>query len=123
MIDLLTKSNLREGLSLPYYIISYYEVHKGIVDIVVLTSDAGYLTHRLVEVVQHIIVRRKYCGTIRGISASTRNCMIPEIIFIQTLTGCVLADDIYMWAHNASPFEIKILGLSLSIDSCLFHRK
>ena len=71
MIDLLTKSNLREGLSLPYYIISYYEVHKGIVDIVVLTSDAGYLTHRLVEVVQHIIVRRKYCGTIRGISAST----------------------------------------------------
>ena len=51
---------------------------------------------RLVEVVQHIVVRRKYCGTIRGISVSPQNCMIPERIFIQTLTGCVLADDIYV---------------------------
>lgn len=69
---------------------------QGVVDTAVRTSDAGYLTRRLVEVVQHIVVRRTDCGTIRGISVSPRNGMIPERIFIQTLIGRVLADDIYM---------------------------
>jgi DNA-directed RNA polymerase subunit beta' len=92
MIDLPIQSNLREGLSLTEYIISCYKARKGVVDTVVRTSDAGYLTRRLVEVVQHIVVRRTDCGTIRGISVSLRNVMMPEIIFIQTLIGRVLAD-------------------------------
>nr|QCW93705.1 RNA polymerase subunit beta [Alzatea verticillata] len=96
MIDLPIQSNLREGLSLTEYIISCYGARKGVVDTAVRTSDAGYLTRRLVEVVQHIVVRRTDCGTIRGVSVSPRNGMMPEIIFIQTLIGRVLADDIYM---------------------------
>ncbi|KAI5653708.1 hypothetical protein M9H77_30895 [Catharanthus roseus] len=56
MIDLPIQSNLREGLSLTEYIISCYGARKGVVDTAVRTSDAGYLTRRLVEVVQHIIV-------------------------------------------------------------------
>ncbi|KAK4493209.1 hypothetical protein RD792_017928 [Penstemon davidsonii] len=96
MIDLPIQSNLREGLSLTEYIISCYGARKGVVDTAVRTSDAGYLTRRLVEVVQHIVVRRTDCGTARGISASPRNGMMPERIFIQTLIGRVLADDIYM---------------------------
>nr|YP_009766583.1 RNA polymerase beta'' subunit [Cadellia pentastylis]QIS97118.1 RNA polymerase beta'' subunit [Cadellia pentastylis] len=96
MIDLPIQSNLREGLSLTEYIISCYGARKGVVDTAVRTSDAGYLTRRLVEVVQHIVVRRTDCGTIRGISVSPRNGMIPERIFLQTLIGRVLADDIYM---------------------------
>nr|YP_010216738.1 RNA polymerase beta'' subunit [Stachyurus yunnanensis]UBS93902.1 RNA polymerase beta'' subunit [Stachyurus yunnanensis] len=96
MIDLPIQSNLREGLSLTEYIISCYGARKGVVDTAVRTSDAGYLTRRLVEVVQHIVVRRTDCGTIRGISVSPRNGMMPERIFIQTLIGRVLADDIYM---------------------------
>nr|YP_009370887.1 RNA polymerase beta' subunit [Plinia trunciflora]ANW36937.1 RNA polymerase beta' subunit [Plinia trunciflora] len=96
MIDLPIQSNLREGLSLTEYIISCYGARKGVVDTAVRTSDAGYLTRRLVEVVQHIVVRRTDCGTIRGVSVSPRNGMIPERIFIQTLIGRVLADDIYM---------------------------
>ncbi|KAH0652968.1 hypothetical protein KY289_030646 [Solanum tuberosum] len=52
MIDLPIQSNLREGLSLTEYIISCYGAHKGFLDTVVRTSDAGYLTSRLVEVVQ-----------------------------------------------------------------------
>ncbi|KAL5080317.1 hypothetical protein RYX36_008738 [Vicia faba] len=68
MINLSIQSNLREGLSLIEYIISCYGARKGVVDTVVRTSDAGYLTRRLVEVVQHIVVRRTDCGTIRGIS-------------------------------------------------------
>nr|YP_010942929.1 RNA polymerase beta'' subunit [Bistorta paleacea]QXL58696.1 RNA polymerase beta'' subunit [Bistorta coriacea]WLS54245.1 RNA polymerase beta'' subunit [Bistorta paleacea] len=96
MIDLPIQSNLREGLSLTEYIISCYGARKGVVDTAVRTSDAGYLTRRLVEVVQHIVVRRRDCGTIRGISVSPQNGTIPERIFIQTLIGRVLAADIYM---------------------------
>ncbi|KAL5698410.1 DNA-directed RNA polymerase [Ranunculus cassubicifolius] len=96
MIDLPIQSNLREGLSLTEYIISCYGARKGVVDTAVRTSDAGYLTRRLVEVVQHIVVRRTDCGTTRGISVSPRNGMITERIFIQTLIGRVLADDLYM---------------------------
>nr|YP_010604408.1 RNA polymerase beta'' subunit [Paphiopedilum supardii]WAN79190.1 RNA polymerase beta'' subunit [Paphiopedilum supardii] len=95
MIDLPIQSNLREGLSLTEYIISCYGARKGVVDTAVRTSDAGYLTRRLVEVVQHILVRRMDCGTIRGIYVSPKNGM-TEKIFVQTLIGRVLADDIYI---------------------------
>ncbi|KAK9082281.1 hypothetical protein Syun_031739 [Stephania yunnanensis] len=86
-------------LSLTEYIISCYGARKGVVDTAVRTSDAGYLTRRLVEVVQHIVVRRTDCGTIRGISVSPRNGMMTERIFIQTLIGRVLADDLYIGAR------------------------
>jgi DNA-directed RNA polymerase subunit beta' len=95
MIDLPIQSNLREGLSLTEYIISCYGARKGVVDTAVRTADAGYLTRRLVEVVQHIIVRRRDCGTIRGISVSPQNGM-TEKLFVQTLIGRVLADGIYI---------------------------
>ncbi|KAI3829228.1 hypothetical protein L1987_03345 [Smallanthus sonchifolius] len=95
MIDLPIQSNLREGLSLTEYIISCNGARKGIVDTTIRTSDVGYLTRRLVEVVQHIVVRRIDCGTIRGISVSPRNGMMVDMIFIQTLIGRALADDIY----------------------------
>nr|YP_009241906.1 RNA polymerase beta' subunit [Sagittaria lichuanensis]AMQ13480.1 RNA polymerase beta' subunit [Sagittaria lichuanensis]UDZ61187.1 RNA polymerase beta subunit [Sagittaria lichuanensis] len=95
MIDLPIQSNLREGLSLTEYIISCYGARKGVVDTAVRTSDAGYLTRRLVEVVQHLIVRRRDCGTIQGVSVSPRNGMTQRNL-TQTLMGRVLADDIYM---------------------------
>nr|YP_010388217.1 RNA polymerase beta'' subunit [Orostachys minuta]UPO69194.1 RNA polymerase beta'' subunit [Orostachys minuta] len=96
MIDLPIQSNLREGLSLTEYIISCYGARKGVVDTAVRTSDAGYLTRRLVEVVQHIVVRRTDCGTTQGFSVSPLNGMMSEKAFSQTLIGRVLADDIYM---------------------------
>ena len=95
MIDLPIQSNLHEGLSLTEYIISCYGARKGVVDTAIRTADAGYLTRRLVEVVQHIVVRKRDCGTIRGISVSPQNGM-TETIFVQTLIGRVLADDIYI---------------------------
>nr|WIL97121.1 RNA polymerase beta'' subunit [Toxicodendron succedaneum] len=94
MIDLPIQSNLREGLSLTEYIISCYGARKGVVDTAVRTSDAGYLTRRLVEVVQHIVVRRTDCGTLRGISVSPQK--MSERVFSQILIGRVLAEDIYM---------------------------
>lgn len=114
MIDLPIQSNLREGLSLTEYIISCYGARKGVVDTAVRTSDAGYLTRRLVEVVQHIVVRRTDCGTIRGISVSPRNKnrMMSERIFIQTLIGRVLADDIYIGSRCVA-FRNQDLGIGL----------
>nr|ARV87595.2 RNA polymerase beta'' subunit [Drosera erythrorhiza] len=96
MIDLPIRSNLREGLSLTEYIISCYGARKGVVDTSIRTADAGYLTRRLVEVVQHLVVRRTDCGTIRGSSVSLQKGTMPENILIQTLIGRVLADDIYI---------------------------
>ncbi|KAM3398088.1 hypothetical protein P3S68_001602 [Capsicum galapagoense] len=90
------RGNASQVHKLVEYIISCYGAHKGVVDTVVRTSDPGYLTRRLVEVAQHIVVRRTNCGTTRGISVSPRNGMMPKRIFSQTLIGRVLADDIYM---------------------------
>ncbi|TYJ10256.1 hypothetical protein E1A91_A11G195200v1 [Gossypium mustelinum] len=112
MIDLPIQSNLREGLSLTEYIISCYGARKGVVDTAVRTSDAGYLTRRLVEVVQHIVVRRTDCGTTRGISVSPQKRTLPERIFIQTLIGRVLADDIYMGPRCIS-IRNQDIGLGL----------
>nr|WRH33803.1 RNA polymerase beta'' subunit [Caryodaphnopsis sp. QZ-2023b]WRH33883.1 RNA polymerase beta'' subunit [Caryodaphnopsis sp. QZ-2023b]WRH33965.1 RNA polymerase beta'' subunit [Caryodaphnopsis sp. QZ-2023b]WRH34047.1 RNA polymerase beta'' subunit [Caryodaphnopsis sp. QZ-2023b] len=111
MIDLPIQSNLREGLSLTEYIISCYGARKGVVDTAVRTSDAGYLTRRLVEVVQHIVVRRTDCGTIRGISVSPINGM-TERIWIQTLIGRVLAYNIYMGPRCIAA-QNKDIGIGL----------
>ncbi|KAJ8421634.1 hypothetical protein Cgig2_020960 [Carnegiea gigantea] len=83
MIDLPTKSNLRKGLSLTEYLISCYRARFKVIDTAVRTSDAGYLTRRLVEVVQHKKVHRTDCGTLRGLSVSPRNGMMRERILIQ----------------------------------------
>ncbi|KAH9293341.1 hypothetical protein KI387_005232, partial [Taxus chinensis] len=65
IVDLPIQGNFREGLSLTEYIISCYGARKGVVDTSIRTADAGYLTRRLVEVVQHIVVRKADCGTIQ----------------------------------------------------------
>lgn len=94
IIDLPIRSNFREGLSLTEYIISCYGARKGVVDTAVRTSDAGYLTRRLVEVVQHIVVREIDCGTPSGIFMS--NPRGRRGIHYQNLVGRVLAENIYI---------------------------
>nr|YP_009555720.1 RNA polymerase subunit beta'' [Selaginella kraussiana]AZU95837.1 RNA polymerase subunit beta'' [Selaginella kraussiana] len=98
IIELPVRGNFREGLSLTEYIISCYGARKGIVDIAVRTADAGYLTRRLVEVVQRIVVRRIDCGSTRGITVSynPRNKQNGRIIVAQLrLIGRVLASNVY----------------------------
>nr|AYB71630.1 RNA polymerase beta'' subunit [Deparia lancea] len=98
VIDLPIRRNLREGLSLTEYIISCYGARKGVVDTAVRTSDAGYPTRRLVEVVQHIAVRKKDCETTRSIAllniAEEKRESIRTISY-QKLVGRVLADNVY----------------------------
>jgi len=78
-----------EGFSLIESRISCYGACKGVINSVVRTSDVGYLTRRLVEVVQHILVHRTDCISIRGLSVS-------QNLFIQTRIGRVFTDDLYI---------------------------
>nr|YP_001876574.1 RNA polymerase beta'' subunit [Welwitschia mirabilis]B2Y1V7.1 RecName: Full=DNA-directed RNA polymerase subunit beta''; AltName: Full=PEP; AltName: Full=Plastid-encoded RNA polymerase subunit beta''; Short=RNA polymerase subunit beta'' [Welwitschia mirabilis]ABY26787.1 RNA polymerase beta' subunit [Welwitschia mirabilis]AMA21022.1 RNA polymerase beta' subunit [Welwitschia mirabilis]BAH11231.1 RNA polymerase beta subunit-2 [Welwitschia mirabilis] len=98
IVDLPIQGNFQEGLSLTEYIISSYGARKGVVDTAVRTADAGYLTRRLVEVVQHIIVRKTDCGTTQGIFISPiqDRDRSKENVFLQKITGRVLADDVYI---------------------------
>ena len=61
------KSNFREGLSVVEYFISTHGARKGLADTALRTADSGYLTRRLVDVSQDVIVREDDCGTERGI--------------------------------------------------------
>ncbi|MEO1791731.1 MAG: DNA-directed RNA polymerase subunit beta' [Cyanobacteria bacterium J06629_19] len=65
IIDLPIKTNFREGLTVTEYIISSYGARKGLVDTALRTADSGYLTRRLVDVSQDVIVREIDCGTTR----------------------------------------------------------
>ncbi len=67
IIDLPIKSNFKEGLSVTEYIISSYGARKGLVDTALKTADSGYLTRRLVDVAQDVIIRDHDCGTHHGI--------------------------------------------------------
>jgi DNA-directed RNA polymerase subunit beta' len=67
IIDLPIKSNFREGLTVTEYVISCYGARKGLVDTALRTADSGYLTRRLVDVAQDIIIREVDCGTMKGI--------------------------------------------------------
>ena len=61
------KANFREGLSVLEYFISTHGARKGLADTALRTADSGYLTRRLVDVSQDVIIREEDCGTDRGL--------------------------------------------------------
>ena len=61
------KANFREGLSVLEYFISTHGARKGLADTALRTADSGYLTRRLVDVSQDVIIREEDCGTERGL--------------------------------------------------------
>ncbi len=63
-------SNFREGLSILEYFISTHGARKGLADTALKTADAGYLTRRLVDVAQDVIVMSDDCGTLRGLEVT-----------------------------------------------------
>ena len=65
--DLPIKSNIHEGLNVLEYFVSTHGARKGLADTALRTADAGYLTRRLVDVSQDVIVREDDCGTTNGI--------------------------------------------------------
>ncbi len=80
-------SNFKEGLSILEYFISTHGARKGLADTALKTADAGYLTRRLVDVAQDVIVLHEDCGTLRGleVSALKKNEEVVEPLFERIL--------------------------------------
>ncbi len=89
-------SNFKEGLSVLEYFISTHGARKGLADTALKTADAGYLTRRLVDVAQDVIVTEEDCGTLRGIVARAikRNEEVVETLYDRIL-GRVSVHDVY----------------------------
>lgn len=95
IIDLPIKTNFREGLTVTEYIISSYGARKGLVDTALRTADSGYLTRRLVDVAQDVIVRELDCGTPRGVLVEPMKDGDRILIALgDRLLGRVLAEDV-----------------------------
>ncbi|MFN3361881.1 MAG: DNA-directed RNA polymerase subunit beta', partial [Pseudanabaenaceae cyanobacterium] len=95
IIDLPIKANFREGLTVTEYIISSYGARKGLVDTALRTADSGYLTRRLVDVSQDVIIREVDCGTIRGIPLRAMRDGDKVVVKLSDrLFGRVLARDV-----------------------------
>ncbi|HLU23908.1 MAG TPA: DNA-directed RNA polymerase subunit beta', partial [Bacillaceae bacterium] len=71
IIELPIKSSFREGLTVQEYFISTHGARKGLADTALKTADSGYLTRRLVDVAQDVIIREDDCGTDRGLKISS----------------------------------------------------
>lgn len=95
IIDLPIKTNFREGLTVTEYIISSYGARKGLVDTALRTADSGYLTRRLVDVSQDVIVREHDCGTNRGLYVEAMKDGDRVLISLASrLNGRVLGADV-----------------------------
>jgi DNA-directed RNA polymerase subunit beta' len=95
IIDLPIKTNFREGLTVTEYIISSYGARKGLVDTALRTADSGYLTRRLVDVSQDVIIRELDCGTLRGVPVQSMKDGDRVLIPLKNrLLGRVAAADI-----------------------------
>ena len=94
IIDQPIRTNFREGLSVTEYVISSYGARKGLVDTALRTADSGYLTRRLVDVSQDVIIRESDCGTERGIPLMSMVAGDKVLIPLSDrLLGRVLAQD------------------------------
>lgn len=87
-------SNFREGLSILEYFISTHGARKGLADTALKTADAGYLTRRLVDVAQDVIITESDCGTLRGLTAVAlkNNDEVVESLYDRLLGRVALAD-------------------------------
>lgn len=87
-------SNFKEGLSILEYFISTHGARKGLADTALKTADAGYLTRRLVDVSQDVIVNTEDCGTLRGVevSALKKNEEVVETLEARIIGRIALND-------------------------------
>jgi DNA-directed RNA polymerase subunit beta' len=97
IIDIPIKSNFREGLTVLEYFLSTHGARKGLADTAIRTADSGYLTRRLVDVAQDVIITQDDCGTDAGIWALRTTSDGQELSMDEyraRITGRVLASDV-----------------------------
>ena len=101
------KSNFREGLSVLEYFISTHGARKGLADTALRTADSGYLTRRLVDVSQDVIVREVDCGTDRGtempIAGLIEGKLVPLDNLDTSVASRVLSHDVEVGGKVIAP--------------------
>jgi DNA-directed RNA polymerase subunit beta' len=109
-------SNFKEGLSVLEYFISTHGARKGLADTALKTADAGYLTRRLVDVAQDVIISEEDCGTLRGLVATAlkKNEEMVEPLS-ERILGRVTVHDII---HPMTKEVIAVSGQELTEDIC-----
>jgi DNA-directed RNA polymerase subunit beta' len=109
-------SNFKEGLSVLEYFISTHGARKGLADTALKTADAGYLTRRLVDVAQDVIISEFDCGTLRGltVTALKKSEETVETLYDRML-GRVALHDVY---HPTTGEIIVAAGEQLGEDIC-----
>jgi len=114
-------SNFREGLSILEYFISTHGARKGLADTALKTADAGYLTRRLVDVAQDVIINEEDCGTLRGLTAMAlkNNDDIVESLTDRVL-GRIALNDVY---HPTTGDLIVAGGEMIDEDVCALIEK
>lgn len=93
-IDFPIISSNKEGLSPIEYFITTYGARKGTSDTALKTAEAGYLTRRLVDVSQDLVISEKDCGTKKGKTLRTENVLGIEIPLSKSIRGRILAQDL-----------------------------
>jgi DNA-directed RNA polymerase subunit beta' len=99
------KANFREGLSVLEYFISTHGARKGLADTALRTADSGYLTRRLVDVSQDVIIREEDCGTERGVSqiiatAGPDGTLVKDPHAETSVYARVLAEDVTVGSNT-----------------------
>jgi DNA-directed RNA polymerase subunit beta' len=107
------KANFMEGLSVLEYFISTHGARKGLADTALRTADSGYLTRRLVDVSQDVIIREEDCGTEDSISLPLA---VPEGLN-RALTGRVLAEEIRKPLASGKPGKTVLLEKGVEITA------
>src|SRR5436305_2265003 len=112
------KSNFREGLSVLEYFISTHGARKGLADTALRTADSGYLTRRLVDVAQELIIREPDCGTTRGIwledvlpDEPSKRHSLDTRIFGRMLSEDITLADGSVFEANSEIDEPRIVAL------------
>ena len=98
IIDIPIIHNFREGLTITDYIMSAYGARKGVVDTALRTADSGYLTRRLIDVAQDVIIREEDCLTKRSINLYPQKFKKND--FIEKISGRVAAKDVFQPETN-----------------------
>src|SRR5687768_7038146 len=94
IIELPIRSNFREGLSVLEYFISTHGARKGLADTALRTADSGYLTRRLIDVAQDVIVRDEDCGTTQGITIRRPDERTVGINLTNRILGRNVSEDV-----------------------------
>ena len=116
IMNLPIKKNFREGLTITDYLMSGYGARKGIVDTALKTANSGYLTRRLIDIGQDILIREKDCLTTQSFLLSTKNKEDSKLIY-EKIVGRVLSKPIFVpktneiIAHSNTQITPKLLEI------------